>query len=259
MSASSRFVWHELMTTDPDAAQSFYTEVMGWGIQPFEGHDHMDYTMWTVGDEPIGGVMELPEQAASAGAPPHWMGYVGVDDVQATAARAADLGAGLIVPPQEIPGAGWFAVVQDPHGAVFSLYQTVNPAAEGAEQPPEGPGRVSWNELATTDFEAAFGFYAELFGWTVHEDMDMGPHGTYRIYGPEGAAPLGGMFTKPADMPQAGWIYYLTVGDLDATLSAVSNHGGRVVQQPIEVPGGRIAHCLDPQGAFFALHWKNAD
>jgi predicted enzyme related to lactoylglutathione lyase len=85
----------------------------------------------------------------------------------------------------------------------------------------------------------------------------MGPHGVYRIFGPAGAAPLGGMFTKPDDMPQAGWIYYVTVEDLDAAVAATSEHGGQVLQGSIEVPGGRIAHCLDPQGAFFALHWKS--
>jgi len=254
----TRFVWYELMTTDPSTAEVFYRGVVGWGTQPFTGHEHMDYTMWTVGEEPIGGLMELPEEARRGGAPPHWLGYVGVADVDAAAEKAGQLGGCVLVAPQDIPGAGRFAVVADPQGATFALYQTAAPGEETGE-PPGGPGRFSWHELATTDHEAAFEFYRGLFGWTVHQDMDMGEHGIYRIYGPEGAPPLGGMFTKPAAMPGPPvWVYYATVDDLDAAVERVRQAGGQVVLEPMEVPGGdRIAQCLDPQGAFFALHWTS--
>lgn len=256
MTAPRRFIWHELMTTDPKAAETFYSEITGWRTRPFDGHDHMDYTMWTVADEPIGGLMELPEEARQGGAPPNWMGYVGVEDIAATANRAKELGGAILVGPRDIPGAGSFAVIADPQGAVFAIYRSANPA-DDANAGPEGAGRISWNELATTDHEAGFEFYRALFGWTVHQDMDMGEHGMYRIYGPENAPPLGGMFTKPAEMPgPSAWLYYVTVSDLEEAIRKVPELGGTVIQEPIEVPGGdKVAHCLDPQGAFFALHW----
>jgi predicted enzyme related to lactoylglutathione lyase len=146
-------------------------------------------------------------------------------------------------------------VIADPQGASFAIYQTGEPS-DGGGDAAAGPGRMSWNELATTDHEAGFEFYRELFGWTVHQDMDMGEHGIYRIYGPADGPPLGGMFTKPAEMPgPPAWLFYATVADLDAAVQRASELGGRVLQEPIEVPGGdRIAHFLDPQGAFFALH-----
>ena len=140
--AATRFVWYELMTTGPSAAEEFYRQVVGWGTQPFTGHEHMDYTMWTAGEEPIGGLMELPEQARKGGAPPHWMGYVGVADVDAVAETAGRLGGCLLVPPRDIPGAGRFAVIADPQGATCALYQSGD-AGAGGQQPPAAPGRVS--------------------------------------------------------------------------------------------------------------------
>jgi predicted enzyme related to lactoylglutathione lyase len=117
-----RFVWYELMTTDPAAAQAFYTDVVGWGTAPFEGAG-TDYTMWTKGETPdtaIGGLMELPEEARASGVPPHWMGYVAVPDVDATAARAEELGGRIVMGPHEIPNVGRFVI---PQGAVFALHQ----------------------------------------------------------------------------------------------------------------------------------------
>lgn len=258
MAQHTKFVWYELMTTNPDAAQDFYTKLIGWGTGPFEGHENgMPYTMWTAGEKPIGGLMELPEQARKGGAPPHWMGYVGVEDVAATAAEAAQLGACALVPATDIPGAGTFAVLADPQGAVFALYST---KAESSEETciDEGPGHFSWRELATSDYRAGFEFYAKLFGWTVQDDMDMGDAGVYRIYGPQNGPPLGGMFTKPAEMPgPPAWLYYVTVADLDAAIAKIGKLGGQVLNGPMEVPGGdKIAQCLDPQGAAFALHWS---
>jgi hypothetical protein len=256
MSNEPGFVWYDLMTTDLESAESFYTRLLGWGTQPFEGGS-MPYTMWTAGGEPIGGLMDLPEQARAAGAPPNWMAYVMVENLGASSRRVVELGGRVEVPPTDIPGAGAFAVIADPQGAVLGLYQSREPVA-GCETP-SGPGRFSWHELATSDLEGGFRFYAELFGWGVVEDMDMGPAGVYRLYGPEGCMPLGGMFTKPAEMPGPPcWVYYITVGDLDEAVAQVATLGGAVVHGPMEVPGGdRIAQCTDPQGALFALHWRN--
>jgi predicted enzyme related to lactoylglutathione lyase len=247
-----RFVWYDLMTDDPKAAEAFYTTLMGWGAEPWAG-SVPPYTMWTSGASPIGGVMALPEEARAGGAPPHWLAYVRVGDVAASAGRVRELGGAVHHGPTEISGAGSFAIVADAQGAVFALYQSAeeHPSESAAPE----VGRFSWHELATTDHEAALGFYGELFGWQAQESIDMGEAGTYRLYGLDGP-PLGGMFNKPAEMPGPPmWIYYARVADLDAAVSMVSELGGRVVSGPTEVPGGdRIAQCLDPQGALFALH-----
>ncbi len=118
-------VWYELMSSDPEAAKAFYTDVVGWNIIPWEGGGDMDYAMWAVGDRGIGGVMQLPEEAKAMGAPPHWLAYVAVEDVDATVAKATELGGRTYVEPTDIPNVGRFSVVADPQGAAFALHQNM--------------------------------------------------------------------------------------------------------------------------------------
>jgi predicted enzyme related to lactoylglutathione lyase len=251
--AHGRFVWYDLMTTDPLGAKAFYNQLVGWGTKAWDGGD-MPYTMWVAGTEPIGGVGELHEDARAAGAPPHWLAYVAVTDVEASCERAAELGGTVLHPATDIPGAGRFAIVQDPQGAVFAVYHS-DTLSEGPPPPP-AIGNISWHELATSDLEAAFSFYRELFGWEVKDDLDMGGGWMYRLYGPPDGMPLGGMFTKPAEMPGPPmWLYYISVPDVAEVAPRVKELGGTLLNGPMEVPGGdTIAQCMDPQGAVFALH-----
>lgn len=251
-----RFVWYDLMTTDPIAATAFYNQLIGWGTQPWQGGG-MPYTMWTTSGGPIGGVMDLPREARDAGAPSHWLAYVGVTDIEATCRRAEALGGAVLHPRTDIPGAGCFAVLRDPQGAVFAVYSSDSLSTD--EATPPGIGQISWHELATSDLEAGYAFYRDLFGWDVQqEDLDMGGGWMYRIYGQPGGLPLGGMFTKPAEMPGPPfWLYYIAVPSVDEAVARVKEIGGRVLNGPMEVPGGDlIAQCADPQGAVFALYSK---
>ncbi len=247
-----RFAWFDLMTSDPDAAVGFYTKLLGWTTQKWEGGTE-PYTMWVNAGTPLGGVMRLPEEVREAGAPPHWLAYVVVPDVDAAADRTRQLGGSVEHPPTDIPGAGRFAVLSDPQGAGFAVYSSPQPAPTALG--PTRVGQFSWHELATTDHAAAYGFYADLFGWDRHEAMDMGEAGTYQIYG-RNDMPLGGMFNKPAEMPGPPmWLYYVKVASMEEAVDRVRRLGGQVVNGPMEVPGGdTIAQCMDPQGAMFALH-----
>jgi predicted enzyme related to lactoylglutathione lyase len=249
-----RFVWFDLQTSDPEAAISFYTDLIGWGTQPFEGGDQ-PYTMWANGDQPLGGVMEIPPAAKDAGAPPNWMAYVAVPDIGATADRVKELGGAVLHPPTDIPGAGCFAVLADPQGAVFAVYTSKEESSSPSGPP--GVGDFSWHELATIDYEGAYDFYADLFGWEKQEAMDMGDGWIYQMYG-RGDTTLGGMFNKPAEMPGPPmWLYYITVDDVDNSVERLKELGGQLLNGPMDVPGGdRIAQCMDPQGAAFALHSK---
>ena len=253
MAKRGEFVWYELMTTDPAAAKKFYTDVVGWGTAPFENGSGMDYTMWMKGEAPVGGVMELPEEARKGGAPPHWIGYVAVPDVDATAAKAKELGGRVIHGPEDIPEVGRFAVLADPQGAVFCAFKG-SQDMPGKEGQPE-TGEISWHELATTDHEAAFDFYADLFGWEKQEAMDMGDGFLYQMYG-IGGKMLGGMYNKPAEQPgPPAWLYYTVVDDLDGAVKKIKEDGGTIIVEPMEVPGGsRVAVGTDPQGAVFGLH-----
>jgi hypothetical protein len=247
-----RFLWYELMTGDPKAAQEFYTKAVGWGTQAWEG-SKPPYVMWTRGETPVGGLMELPEEARKQGAPPHWLAYVGTPDVDKTFEQAKGLGARVYVPPTDIPTVGRFAVLADPQGAMFAIFKPATPG-----QMPDSAlqlGDFSWHELLTTDHDAAFRFYNALFGWDKTTAMDMGPMGTYQMFGRPGRE-LGGMFNKPAEMPAPPhWLLYTRVDDINQAAERVKSGGGKVLNGPMEVPGGDwIVQCMDPQGAVFALH-----
>jgi len=124
MEQQSPFVWHELMVPNPSSAPSFYKSITGWNTQPFQS----DYTLWVYGESPIGGLAELTKELASTGVPPHWLDYVGVEDVDATTRRAEELGGHVTVPPTEIPDVGRFAVLLDPQGAAFAIYKSIQDA-----------------------------------------------------------------------------------------------------------------------------------
>ena len=250
-STTGRFVWYELMTTDPKAAIAFYTEVIGWKTQPFEGTDYM---MWASGQGPLGGVMPLPEQAKAMGAPPHWMAHVEVANVDKTVARVRELGGNVYVEPTDIPKVGRFSVIADPQGASISVF---TPGGSMAGRDTEKPGEFCWHELLTTDQKGAFAFYKDIFGWDHLADHDMGPMGTYLLYGREGKQ-LGGMMNKPPQMTMPpAFMYYIQVTDLKSALERAQRLGAKVLNGPMEVPGGaHIVQLLDPQGAAISLHEK---
>ena len=242
------FVWYEHMTRDVRGAISFYSDLFGWKTQPFGDH----YTMWVGSQGPLGGVMEVDDEAAKAGAHPAWMAHVQVADLDATVAKVRKLGGKVHKEPTDIPTVGRFAVIADPQGAVVLVFQ---PQTVMAPHDVAKDGEFCWNELMTSDSEAGWRFYSELFGWKVLEQMDMGPMGVYRVFG-LGDRRLGGMMTIPKGNPMPPmWIYYASTSDLDASLGRAKGKGGKVINGPMDVPGGgRIAQLTDPQGVVFALH-----
>jgi hypothetical protein len=248
-----RFLWYELQTTDVEAATAFYRKVLGWGSKPSEIVAGMQYTVLSAGDTQVGGVMELPAELRAAKVPPHWMGYCGCDDVDQTVAKAKELGATVHFGPHDIPDVGRFVVIGDPQGAAIAL---LTPAYDPGPDNEPGIGSVSWHELTTADYKAAWKFYQKLFGWEEMQELDMGEGlGMYFMFGRNGRM-LGGMWNKPADMPMPpNWCYYVRVKDTKATTPVITENGGKILNGPMEVPGGDfVAQAMDPQGAVFAIH-----
>jgi predicted enzyme related to lactoylglutathione lyase len=246
------FVWHDHLTKDPKAAVAFYTEVVGWKTQPFSEGGDSQYTMWVGSQGPLGGVTELAASAAKMGAPPHWMGHVQVEDVDATAALTKTLGGKVYFEPSDIPTVGRFAVIADPQGAAISIFKPIR------AMPPHDvskEGEFCWNELMTSDSATAFTFYSEIFGWKILKEMNMGPMGTYLMFG-AGEKQVGGMMTTPKGSPMPSmWNYYTETNDIEAAVARATKMGAKLLNGPMDVPtGGRIAHLMDPQGAAFALH-----
>jgi uncharacterized protein len=248
-----RPLWYELMTTDTTAAETFYKNVVGWTAAPFEGSPQ-PYTIFNrAGEVPVAGLMKTPE---GMNAPPFWAMYVGVPKLEDAAAHIARLGGGEMSPVIDVPGVGRMQMMTDPQGAAFYIYQ---PSSEA--QQPEGAaqvGEASWHELMTTDAPAAMTFYSEVFGWQPSDTMDMGPMGKYHMFNrPHGM--IGGMMNKPpalADVPP-NWQIYFLVPEINAAVERIKTNGGRILNGPIEVPGGDwVLNAMDPQGAAFSLHAK---
>jgi predicted enzyme related to lactoylglutathione lyase len=249
-----RPLWYELMTTDKGAAEAFYRTVVGWKTAPFEGAGQ-PYTMFnkTSGDVPVAGVMKKPDEVK---APPFWAMYVGTPRLEETAAHVKRLGGKEHTPVIEVPTVGRMQMMMDPQGAAFYIYEPAR-----SDQQPEGApdvGEASWLELMTTDMPAAMTFYQQLFGWQPSQAMDMGSMGTYQMFDrPHGM--IGGMMNKPPEMANVppNWQIYFRVPDVDAAAERITANGGRILNGPMEVPGGdRVLNAMDPQGAAFGLHAK---
>jgi predicted enzyme related to lactoylglutathione lyase len=250
-----RFVWYELATTDMNAAKAFYTSVVGWNSQDASTPGSA-YILFNAGRTTVSGLMGLPADASKSGLRPIWLGYVAVKDVDAATQRIKQLGGAVRVPPTEIPNVSRFAVAVDPQMATIALFKWLT---GDAEQPADldGPGRVGWHELFAADWEQAWPFYSELFGWKK-ESADTGSVSTYQLFS-AGEQTIGAMFTKPPTVPVPFWLFYFNIDDIDLAMKRVKAGGGEILHGPTEVPGDRwIVECTDPQGALFALKGKRS-
>ena len=251
------FFWYELLTSDPDAAIDFYTQVVGWTAADFPNPSEMGdfrYTILSTGGRRVAGLMALTDAMKANGAQPGWLGVIHVADVDAATQRIAAAGGTIHKAPADIPTVGRFSVVADHGGAVFELLAPLPMEPEAPPLERTATGQVGWHEFYSSIGEqAAFDFYARLFGWQTDTAMDMGEMGMYRIFAKDGTR-LGGMMNKPAPLPVSVWTFYINVDAIDAAVERVKAKGGQIVTGPVEVSGGSwIVQGIDPQGAYFAL------
>ena len=250
VSLHGRFVWHELVTTDVPAATTFYARIMRWGAWDASTPGR-PYILFGDGKSAISALTPLPDEARQIGVQPVWVGYVGVDDVDAAAARVVQLGGAVHVAPTDVADVSRYSVVADPQGARLALFKWRKPA----QQPPAAPhaaGRVGWHELLAADSEQAWSFYSELFGWQK-EEADVSDTATYQPFSVAGQM-IGGMLTKPPDIPTPFWLCYFNTDDVDSAAERVTADGGQVLEGPLDTASGSwVIQCADPQGAAFAL------
>jgi predicted enzyme related to lactoylglutathione lyase len=250
-----QFAWYDLFTPDAAAAEKFYPAVIGWATQQW---DKADYTMWAAGDTPIGGITPVSAEQSAQGVPPHWLAYVNVDNVEASANRVKALGGQVMAGPEDIPDVGRFAIIRDPQGAVLAIFKANRPMG-GFDGTP-AIGKFTWHELMTTDFRAALDFYRHVFGWEKTGEFDMGAAGVYVTYGMKGKS-FGGIYNRENERAQVppNWLFYANVTDVDKAAAAAQRAGGTIVVGPMDVPGGdRVAVGIDAQGAHFAVHQTKA-
>lgn len=263
MSGPVPFCWYELMTSDSAEATAFYKAVVGWTIHPREAGSAMDYRMIEATDgDMIGGVLGLTEAMQQSGARPSWIPYLAVADIDAGLAAIEADGGRTMMPRTDI-AEGSFALVSDPQGAPFYLMQPRPPEDRlGAPSPAfkaDGVGHARWNELATSNPDAAKAFYARHFGFAFNNAMPMGEAGEYAFIDFDDTA-LGAIMPilDPARKPS--WLIYFGVASVVAAKAAIEQSGGTVLMGPHEVPGGDwIVVATDPQGASFGVVGPKGD
>lgn len=263
------FIWYELLTSDADAAQDFYSKVVGWRIRSAGMGGGMDYRLLSAretqaiglgGEDDVGGLMKLPEDAAAGGAKPGWLGYIGVEDVDAAAAGIKDAGGAMHMGPDDIPNVGRFAMVADPQGAAFYIMRgNGNGNGKSEAFKPMADGHCGWNELITSDQAAALDFYINQFGWEKGDAIPMGEAGDYRFINHHGEM-IGAIMNRMEGSGSAGcdqppmWNYYFRVPSIVGAVDTIRAEGGTITFGPQEVPGGDfVINALDPQGAAFGL------
>jgi predicted enzyme related to lactoylglutathione lyase len=238
------FSWADLPTSDPGDAKRFYTGLFGWDYedQPIPG-DGGDYTMLRRDGKDVAALFQAQE-----GMPTFWASYVTVESADSAATRATDVGGTLMAEPFDVMDAGRMAVIQDPTGAVFSVWE---PHGSIGATLVNTPGSISMNQLNTGDPEAAERFYSALFGWRTEQvSADDPPY--WGIY--NGDRLNGGMMQMPPDQDAPPhWLVYFGSEDVDADAGRIPELGGQVMVPPLDVPSGRFLVAQDPQGAVFGL------
>jgi uncharacterized protein len=249
---ASPFVWYELMTEDAAEAANFYGKVVGWNTKD-SGVPGVNYTLLEAPGCAVAGMMALSDMpSGDCGAKPGWLGYIGVADVDAMSEKVTAAGGKILQPAYDIPTVGRFAIVADPQGSVFALFEPKDPPEPPADFGSRKVGHPGWHELYAKNGEEVFGFYEKVFGWKLARDFDMGGMGKYKIFSVNGAD-TGGIMTAPPNVPQ-GWGFYFMVDGTKAAAERVKSQGGTVTFGPTEVPNGEwIIQCLDPKGVAFSL------
>ncbi len=248
------FSWIDLNTTDTAAAKAFYAGVFGWSAVdqplPFGGV----YTNFQVDGVNVAGMGEMSAEMQAQGVPSMWSSYIAVDDAEVTTAKAAELGATVVMPVMDVMEEGRMSIIMDPTGATVGLWQAKNHPGAGVFN---GVGSLSWNELATRDTAKAMTFYSDLLGWTGSTDES----GYTMLMNAERAN--GGMIAMDESWGEAPahWSPYIGVADINESIKQIKALGGTVMFGPIEAgEAGSFAKAADPTGAVFtAIQMKVAD
>jgi predicted enzyme related to lactoylglutathione lyase len=242
------FSWADLSTTDQTAAKEFYSGLFGWEADDLPVGDDAVYSMMKAGGRNAAAISAQPQQQLDAGVPPMWNSYVTVESADDAAAKAKELGASVHAGPFDVMDAGRMAVIQDPQGAFFMVWEAKDNIGAGIVN---GPGAMSWNELASPDPTASASFYGDLFGWTAQDIEDMP---TQYMVVRVGERANGGIRAMGKDPSPPHWLVYFGIDDLEAGLAKAKELGGNVMAGPIDIGIARIGIVQDPQGAMFALY-----
>jgi predicted enzyme related to lactoylglutathione lyase len=251
--APGSFCWPELASSDQNAAKTFYATLFGWTFRDTPISDHEVYTIFQLDGRDCAALYTMQAEMKKQGVPPHWGTYIAVTSADAAVAKVKQIGGTVIMEPFDVMENGRMAVIQDPAGAVFSVWQANKHGGIGVSGE---PGSLAWTQLNATKVAPAKAFYAQLFDWKMQDDPMSNGLGDYTTLILNGQ-PIGGMMPMPPDQPASvpsHWLAYFAVADVDATAAKVTAGGGQIAVPPTDIPGiGRFAVCRDPQGAHFSV------
>jgi hypothetical protein len=242
------FSWADLSTSDQGAAKTFYSGLFGWKADDRPVSDGVVYSMQQIGGKDVAAISPQMQDQLDAGVPPLWNSYITVGSADDTAAKAGELGAAVHAPPFDVMDVGRMAVIQDPQGAFFMIWE---PKTTIGAQLVNAPGALCWNELYTTDIDGAKAFYGGLFGWEF-QAFEQSPD-PYFVIMNQGRGNGGIRGLAEPDMPP-NWLVYIAAEDIDAGLAKANELGGQTMMGPIDIGIAKIGIVQDPQGAVFALY-----
>lgn len=238
--------WVDLATTDVAGAKAFYGGLFGWDFHDEATDQGSDYTMCLRNGVPVAGMMPQSPEMSAAGLPSLWTTYVSVAEVDATLETVTAAGGSVMMPAMTVMDAGRMAVIADPTGAVIALWEKNRHFGAGLVNE---HGALTWNELQTSDVDAATAFYSTVFGWEPNAH-DMG-HMVYTELLLAGSG-IGGAMSLPMEGIPPHWAVYFGHDAVDDAAATASELGGSIVLEPMDGPPGRWAFIADPQGAVFA-------
>ena len=249
-----QFSWVDLMAPDAAAAKAFYGALFEWSHVDFPTDQGGVYTQFKCRDLAVAGLGEMGDEMKAGGMPAFWNSYITVQDADAVAATAQELGGTITMPAMQVMSAGRMAFLADAEGAHFAIWQPGDHAGAGLVNEPTS---FCWNELLSKDIDAATTFYTSLFGWEVNRE----PEAAVEYYGIMNAGRYnGGVIAWMAEMGEVppNWGVYFSVPDCDATVKRVEELGGRIIVAPRDIPPGRFAVVADPAGAVFSVMRVNS-
>jgi predicted enzyme related to lactoylglutathione lyase len=247
--STGTFSWCDLTTSDQAAAKTFYGQLFGWDFQDMPAGENMVYSMAHVDGKPVTAVSAQPQQQRDAGVPPMWNSYITVESADHAVDRARNNGATVHAPAFDVFDAGRMAVMQDPQGAFFEVWEPRDHIGAGLVN---GPGLLSWNELASPDPDGSFDFYREMFGWSAEPFADSPIK--YLVVKTADGHSNGGIREAQQQEP-TNWLVYFGIEDVHAGVGKAGELGGGTLAEPMDIGGGnKVAVVRDPQGAVFGLY-----
>ena len=249
--APGTFCWPELSTPDPGVAKKFYTALFDWQFKDNDMGEQGVYTIFTSDGKDCAALFKQDAGQVQSGMPPYWASYINVENADATAEKAKSLGGTVLLGPFDAGEFGRMAVITDPQGATFCVWQTKTHI--GIQVHGE-PNSLGWTQLNAKDAGVAKKFYTQLIGWKTQDDPMPGQQASYTTWlKADGAA--GGMMAMPPGSPgPSSWVPYFSVTNVDATAQKATSLGAKTFLPPTDIPDtGRFAVFADPQGATFAI------